>query len=173
MRRFSRRKRKIKKALKKIKAIWIIKAILYGLGIYSFFYSIREYSTTLISFSTVVWIGIITGIIASVIIERQIKYYLFSIILLGSLCTALLFKINRRFVHSQENKLKVRILSKVIKSPKIEHSRVTIEYNDFTRDIEIDNLQEYHIESAEFIVLTVRKGGLGYNIITYRELVDK
>jgi hypothetical protein len=172
MRRFSKRKRKVKRALKKIKAIWIIKIILYGLGIYSFFYSEREYSVTLVSFQTVIIIGIVSGIIASLVFERQYKYYLFSIILLGSLSTAVFFRFNKSFEHSAESKIKLRILDKAINSAKIDLTRVTIEYNDFNKDISIDSEQEYLMPAAAFIILTVHKGALGYNIITYRELVD-
>src|ERR1700744_2378643 len=89
--------REARKILRKIKPFWVFKIILYGLGIYAFFYSQREYIVTLISFQTVVTIGVVTGIIASILIERELKYYLFSIILLGSLCTAGLFKFNRVF----------------------------------------------------------------------------
>jgi hypothetical protein len=172
MRRFSKRKRKVKRALKKIKAIWIIKAVLYGLGIYSFFYSEREYSVTLVSFQTVVIIGIVTGVIAALILERDYKYYLFSIILTGSLATAVFFRFNKSFAHSVESKIKLRILYKAVNSAKVDLTRVTIEYNDFNKDITIDPEQEYLMPSAAFIVLTVHKGALGYNIITYRQLVD-
>jgi hypothetical protein len=173
MRGFSKRKRKVKRALKKIKAIWIIKAILYGLGIYAFFYSEREYAVTLVSFQTIVTIGLVTGVIAAFILERQYKYYLFSVILIGSLATAIFFKVNRSFAQTSETKLKrIRILDKAVMSAKIEHTRVTIEYDDFNKDIAIDREQEYLIPPSAFIVLTVRKGGLGYYIITYSELVD-
>jgi len=171
-RRRSRRPgRKVRRVLKKIKPIWIIKAILYGLGIYSFFYSEREYAVTMVSFQTTMIIGITSGVIASFIIERQYKYYLFSIILLGSLFTAVFFKVNRSFASSIEDKIKARILYKALKSPKIEHSRVTIEYDDFTKDIAIEHIEEYLMGPSEFIVLTAHKGGLGYYIITYKELV--
>jgi hypothetical protein len=163
--------RQVRKVVKKIKPIWIIKAILYGLGIYSFFYVEREYAVTLVSFQTIVTTGIIAGLIASIFLERQLKYYLFSIILLGSLCVAVLFKINRTFAHSQEIKIKPRILGKAMQSAKVEHSRVTIEFDDFNKDIPIEYIQEYLIGPSQFIVLTVHKGGLGYYIITYRELV--
>lgn len=165
--------RQVRRALRKIKPIWIIKIILYGLGIYSFFYCQREYPLTLISFKTVVTIGVIAGIIASLIIEREIKYYLFSIILLGSLGTGLLFKVNRTFVHKKEEKFKLRILDKAMRSPRLDHSQVTIEYDDFNRDIIIGGDQEYKFGPAQFVILTARKGGLGYYIITYKELAEK
>ena len=173
MGRFSRRKRKVTKTLKQIKVIWIIKGILYGLGIVSFFYCQKEYTSILISFKAVVISGIITGLIVSLIVERQLKYYLFSIILFGSLCLAIFFRVNRSLVHPREEKIKVRILAKMLRSAKTEHSQVTIDYNDFTRDIYIDGEQEHSIGPAQFIILTVRKGGLGYYIITYRELTSE
>ncbi|MFI5161409.1 MAG: hypothetical protein ACHQHN_09030 [Sphingobacteriales bacterium] len=145
--------------------------MLYGLGIYSFFYCQREYAVTLISFQTVVTIGVITGLIASIFLERELKYYLFSIILLGSLCMGAFFKLNRTFQHSQEVKIKARILNKTLQSAKIEKSRVTIEYDDFNKDIPIEYIQESLIGQSQFIELTVHKGGLGYYIITYHELV--
>jgi hypothetical protein len=163
--------RRGKRLVKQITLIWIIKAVLYGFGIYSFSYCQREYAVTLISFQTVVTTGIITGLVASIIIERELKYYLFSIILLGSLCTGILFKLNRTFQHAQEIRLKPRILAKAIQSAKIEKSRVTIEYEDFNKDIPVDYIQEYLIGPSQFIALTVHKGGLGYYIITYHELV--
>ena len=171
MRRLSRRRRKVNKVLKKIKVVWIVKAILYGLGVYAFLYCQREYASALISFKAIIIIGIISGIIASLIVEREFKYYLFSVILLGSLFTGILFKLNRTFVHAKEEKIKVRILDKAMRSAKTEHSAVTIEYNDFDRDIYIEGNQEHLLGPSSFIVLTVRKGGLGYYIITYKELV--
>lgn len=165
--------KKLRRALRKIKPIWFIKIILYALGIYSFLYCQREYPLTLINFKTVVTVGVVAGIIASLIIERELKYYLFSIILLGSLCTGILFKINRSFVHKREEKIKLLILDKALKSPRLDHSIVTIEYNDFNRDIPVEGDQDYKLTSAHFIILTVRKGGLGYYIITYKELVEK
>jgi uncharacterized membrane protein YeaQ/YmgE (transglycosylase-associated protein family) len=165
--------RQVRRALRKVKPIWILKIILYGLGIYSFLYCQREYPLTLISFKTVVIIGIISGFIASLIIEREIKYYIFSIILLGSLCTGILFKINRTFVHKKEEKFKLHILDKALRSAKLDHSQVSIEYDDFDRDIIIGGDQEYKLAPAQFIILTVRKGGLGYYIITFKELAEK
>ncbi len=136
---------KVSRVLKKIKPGWIIKAILYSLGVYSFFYVEREYAVTLISFQTIVITGIVTGFITSLFIERQLKYYLFSIILLGSLCVAILFKINRSFAQSKDVIIKPRILDKALQSAKIEHSRVTIEYDDFNKDIPVEYMQEYLI----------------------------
>jgi uncharacterized membrane protein YeaQ/YmgE (transglycosylase-associated protein family) len=121
----------------------------------------------------VVIIGVVSGIIASLIIEREIKYYLFSIILLGSLCTGILFKINRTFVHKREEKFKIHILSKALRSAKLDHSQVSIEFDDFDRDIVIGGDQEFKLAPAQFIILTTRKGGLGYYIITYKELTEK
>ena len=162
--------RRSRRTFKKIRPIWIVKIILYGLGIYSFSYCQKEYAVTLIGFQTVVIIGIITGVIASILIERELKYYLFSIILLGSLCTAIFFKLNHTFQHAQEIKIKPRILDKAIQSAKIEKSRVTIEYDDFNKDIPVDYIQEYLIGSSQFVVLTTHRGGLGYYIISYHEL---
>jgi hypothetical protein len=165
--------RQVRRALRKVRPIWIIKIILYGLGIYSFFYCQREYLVTLISFKMVVIIGVTSGVVASLIIEREIKYYIFSIILLGSLCTGILFKVNRTFVHKKEEKFKMHILAKALRSPKLDHSQVAIEYEDFDRDIIIGGDQEFLLTPAQFIILTARKGGLGYYIITYKELVEK
>ena len=162
---------KVSRFLKKIKPGWIIKAILYSLGIYSFFYVEREYAVTLISFQTIVITGLITGLLASLFIERQLKYYLFSVILLGSLCVAILFKVNRSFAQSTDIKIKTRILDKALQSAKIEHSRVTIEYDDFNKDIPVEYTQEYLLGPSQFIALTLHKGGLGYYIITYHEIV--
>jgi len=162
---------KVSRALKKINPGWIIKAILYSLGIYSFFYVEREYAVTLVSFQTIIIASLVMGVIASLFIERQLKYYLFSIILLGSLCVAILFKVNQSFARSADVKIKLRILDKALQSAKIEHSRVTIEYDDFNKDIPVDYAQEYWIGPSQFIVLTVHKGGLGYYIITYHEIV--
>jgi len=163
----------VRKALRKVKPVWILKLILYALGIYSFFYCQREYPATLISFNMVIIVGIVSGLIASLVIERNYKYYLFSIILLGSLCVGILFKLNRAFVHKDEEKIKLIILSKSLHSAKLEHSQVTIEYNGFNRDIVIGGDQEYRFTPAHFLILTVRKGGLGYYIITYKELSEK
>jgi len=171
-RRTNRTSRNVRKVLKKIKPVWIIKAILYGLGIYCFFYCKREYAATLVSFQTVVVTGIISGLILSFIIERQFKYYLFSIILFGSLFMAVLFKINRSFASSREEKIKAQILNKAVKSAKTEGSRVNIEYDDFSKDIDIERIQEYLMGPSDYIILTAHKGGLGYYIITYKELVD-
>jgi len=168
-----RTSRQVKKVLKKIKPAWIIKAILYGLGVYCFLYCKREYAVTLISFQTIVVTGIIAGLILSFIIERQFKYYLFSIVLFGSLFVATLFKVNRSFASNKEEKIKAQILNKAIKSAKTEGSRVTIEYNDFSKDIDIDRIQEYKMAPSDFIILTARKGALGYYVITYKELVDQ
>ena len=162
---------KVNRAFKKIKPAWIIKAILYSLGVYSFFYVESEYAVTLISFQTIIITGLVTGIIASLFIERTLKYYLFSIILLGSLCVAILFKVNRSFAHSAEINIKSRILDKALQSAKIEHSRVTIEYDDFNKDIPVEYTQEYLLGSSQFIALTLHRGGLGYYIITYHEIV--
>ena len=171
-RRSRRSRRQVRKVLNKIRPDVILKLIIYGLCLWSFFYSEDQYAATLVSFQTILIIGIVSGVIASFIIERQYKYYLFSIILLGSLFTALYFKINRTFASHTEEKIKARILYKALKSSKTEHSRVTIEYNDFSRDIDIERIQEYLMAPSDFIVLTARKGGLGYYIITYKELVE-
>ncbi|MBS1529542.1 MAG: hypothetical protein JSU01_04475, partial [Bacteroidetes bacterium] len=114
-----------------------------------------------------------TGLIASLIIERQIKYYLFSVILLGSLCMGILFKLNRTFVHKKEETLKLIILGKSLRSARQEHSIVTVEYNDINRDIIVDNVSESVLTPAHYLILTVRKGGLGYYIITDKELSEK
>lgn len=165
--------KKVTKALRKIKPVWILKFILYGLGIYAFFYCQQEYPTALVSFKNVIIIGIVSGVIASLIIERDIKYYLFSIILLGSLCTGILFKLNRTFVHKEEEKIKLIILDKSVRSVRQEHTIVTVDYDDFNRDIIISGAQESLIGPAHFLILTVRKGGLGYYIIVDKELVNK
>lgn len=164
--------RKVRKVLRKVKPAWILKFILYALGIVSFLYCQREYPTALISFKTVLIIGIVTGIIASVIIERQVKYYLFSVILFGSLAMGILFKLNRTFVHKKEETLKLIILGKSLRSARQEHSIVTIDYNDYNRDIIVDGFQENLIVPAHFLILTVRKGGLGYYIITDKQLSE-
>ena len=165
--------RQVRRALRKVRPIWIIKIILYGLGIYSFLYCQREYQLTLISFKTVVITGVVSGVIASLIIEREIKYYIFSIILLGSLCMGILFKVNRTFIHKKEEKFKMHILDKALRSAKLDHSQVAIEFDDFDRDIVIGGDQEFKLAPAQFLILTARKGGLGYYIITYKELAEK
>ena len=167
-----RSKRKSNRGKKKIKPALVIKLIIYGLGIFSYFYSQTQYANTLVAFfPTLLLIGLISGIISSLIIERTVKYYLFSIIFFGSLFTAIFFKLNTSFASSKEEKIKVRILYKALKSSSSDFSHVTVEYNDFNRDIEIDRSQDYMIGSAVFMVLTVRKGFLGYNIIEDKELV--
>ena len=172
-RRSSRSKHKVRKVLKKIKPSLILKLILYGLGIWCFFYSKDEYDATLISFRTVLITGLASGIILSLIIERSYKYYLFSIIFFGSLVTALLFKVNRTFASSSEGHIEARILNKTMESTRIDKSRVSIEYDGFERDIDIDRIQEFKMGPSDFILLTARKGALGYYIITYKELVEK
>lgn len=168
-----RRTRQTSRIIKKIKLVWIVKTIIYALGIYSFFYSERQFSVTLISNSTLITIGIILGLVASIIIERNYKYYLFSIIILGSLFTGIFFRLNVFFASRTEVKLKERILYKAMVSAKAEYSRVTIGYENYNKDIAISGDQEPLIGSAEFIIMTARKGGFGYYIITDRELVKK
>ncbi|HVV54858.1 MAG TPA: hypothetical protein VHC47_06020 [Mucilaginibacter sp.] len=165
-----RRKRQVKRFLRKVKLSWIIKGILYILGIYAFFYTMHQYEITLISISSLLTIGITGGILVSLILERKLKYYLFSIILFGSLCTAVFFWINREFSGSHEIKLHQRILYKALASPKVEHSRVTIAYDNYMKDIGIAHDEEYNVDSASFIILTVHRGGLGHYIISGTEL---
>ncbi|MBS1526781.1 MAG: hypothetical protein JST19_14075 [Bacteroidetes bacterium] len=165
-----RRKRTVKRIFKKIKAIWIVKGILYILGIMSFFYSQRQFEVTIISLSTVLTIGIVGGILVSLILERTIKYYLFSVIFFGSLCTAAFFWVNKELSSNNEVKLKQRILYKALASATIEHSKVTISFDSFTKDIPISSDQEFSIAPASFIILTVHPGGLGHYIIISSEL---
>jgi hypothetical protein len=172
-RRSSRSKHKVRRVLKKIKPALILKLMLYGLGIWCFFYSKDEYDTTLISFKAVLIIGLVSGTILSFIIERGYKYYLFTIILLGSLVTAAFFKVNRSFASSKEDHIEARILAKTLQSNKIDRSRVSIEFGGFERDIDIDRIQEYKLGPSDFIILTARKGGLGYFIVTYKELIEQ
>lgn len=164
---------KVRRVLKKIKPSLILKLILYALGIWCFFYSKDEYEATLVSFKAVVVVGLVSGTILSFIIERDYKYYLFSIIFFGSLVTALAFKVNRSFASSKEDHIDARILAKTLQSSKIDHSRVSIEYGGFERDIDIDRIQEYKLGASDFIILTARKGALGYYIITYKELIEQ
>jgi hypothetical protein len=147
--------------------------MLYGLGIWCFFYSRDEYDVTLVSFKAVLILGLVSGVILSFIIERDYKYYLFSIIFFGSLVTAAFFKVNRSFAGSREDHIEARILNKTLQSAKIDKSRVSIEYGGFERDIDIDRIQEYKLGSSDFIILTARKGALGYYIITYKELIEQ
>ena len=60
-----------------------------------------------------------------------------------------------------------------MESTRIDKSRVSIEYDGFERDIDIDRIQEFKMGPSDFILLTARKGALGYYIITYKELVEK
>jgi hypothetical protein len=172
-RRSSRSKHKVRKVLKKIKPSLILKLILYGLGIWCFFYSKDEYNVTLISFKEVLITGLVSGVILSLLIERDYKYYLFSIIFFGSLVTAFLFKVNRTFASNTEGHIEARILNKAMESAKTEKSRVSIEYDGFERDIDIDRIQEFKMGPSDFIILTARKGALGFYIITYKELIEK
>jgi hypothetical protein len=172
-RRSSRSKHKVRRVLKKIKPTLVLKLMLYGLGIWCFFYSRDEYDVTLVSFKAVLILGLVSGVILSFIIERDYKYYLFSIIFFGSLVTAAFFKVNRSFAGSREDHIEARILNKTLQSAKIDKSRVSIEYGGFERDIDIDRIQEYKLGSSDFIILTARKGALGYYIITYKELIEQ
>lgn len=172
-RRSSRSKHKVRRVLKKIKPTLVLKLMLYGLGIWCFFYSRDEYDVTLISFKAILILGLVSGVILSFIIERDYKYYLFSIIFFGSLVTAAFFKVNRSFASSREDHIEARILNKTLQSAKIDKSRVSIEYGGFERDIDIDRIQEYKLGSSDFIILTARKGALGYYIITYKELIEQ
>ncbi len=149
----------------------MLKFIIYAFGVFSYFYSQDQYAATLVSLQTLLIIGVVTGLISSLILERNYVYYIFTIVLFGSLFTAIFLKLNSSFADKKEGKVKVRILSKALKSVNTEHSHVTIEYNDIYRDIEIDRLQEYLLANSVFMELTVKKGGLGYDIITYSELV--
>ena len=166
-----RQKRKFRRFLRKVTPIAIIKGILYILGIYSFYYSQQQYEITIISLRTVLTVGIIGGLIVSLLLERRVKYYIFSIIFFGSLCTAAFFWVNKEFSGNAEVKLKQRILYKALVSKTVEHSRVTIIYDTFTKDIAISRDQEFNVGPASFIVLTVHPGGLGHYIIVYSELV--
>jgi len=172
-RRRSRPGYKIRRVLKKIPPGLVLKLILYGIGVWCFFYSEDQYEATLISFKAIVILGLTVGIILSLIIERRYKYYLFSILAFGSLGTASFFKVNRMLADSKEQHIEARILGKALQSARIEHSRVSIEYDGFSRDIDIERIQEYKMNASDFIDLTARKGGLGYYIITYKELVEK
>ncbi|HVW12805.1 MAG TPA: hypothetical protein VHB54_03235 [Mucilaginibacter sp.] len=165
-----RRKRQARRIFRKIKGIWIVKAVLYILGILSFFYTQRQYEVTIVSLSTLLTIGIVSGLLVSLILERNIRYYLFSIIFFGSLCTAAFFWVNKALSGSDEIKLKQRILYKALASPTIEHSKVTISFDSFTKDIPISSDQEFNIAQASFIILTVHPGGLGHYIIISSEL---
>jgi len=167
-----RSKSKTKRIFRKIKPLWLIKGILYALGLFSFFYSTRQYSVTLITDTTLLIVGLVSGILASLIIERNIKYYLFSIILLGSLCLAVFFRLNRQFVFKTEEHLKQRILYKAEALPGTSGaSMVTISYEGNNKDINIPGDRSFLIGRSSFVILTVRRGGLGFYIITNTELV--
>lgn len=172
-RRHSRSGYKVRKVFKKIKPALVLKLILYGIGVWCFFYSEEEYGSTLVSFKAIFILGLVVGIILSLIVERSYKYYLFSIICFGSIGTAFFFKMNKMFASDKEQHIEARILAKEMQSTKIENSKVSIEIEGFSRDIDIDRIQEYKMKSSDFIILTARKGGLGYFIITYKELVEK
>ncbi|MGZ3753072.1 MAG: hypothetical protein ACXVB0_24650 [Mucilaginibacter sp.] len=173
MHRRRKRTNRVNKLFKQVKVIWIVKAILYTLGIYSFIYAEHQHSLTLISTTTPIVIGIVSGLTVSLILERNYKYYLFSIIFWGSIFTAVFFKLNTIFASRDELKLKQHILYKALESAKIDYSRVTINYDGYNKDVGIASDQESIIGSSAFVILTVKKGGLGYFIITDTELAKK
>lgn len=152
------------------KPIWILKFILYAIGVYCFFYSQNQYEITLIGGQKIVLIGLVSGLIATLIIERDLRYYLISIALLGSICTAIFFKLNDGLAHSAETTSKHQILNKVLASHNSERSKITVEWDGLIKDVPIESEDQQMIVPSKFVTLTVKKGALGYYIITDKEL---
>lgn len=152
------------------KPIWILKFILYAVGVYCFFYSQNQYEITLIGGLKIVLIGLVSGLVATLIIERDLRYYVISIALLGSICTAIFFKVNNSLAHSSETVSKQQILDKTLAPHNNEKSKITVEWDGIIKDLPVESEDQQLIVPSKFVELTVKKGAFGYYIITDKEL---
>lgn len=161
----SRRKRQID-----FEPIRILKFILYAVGVFCFLYSQNQYEITLIGGQKILTIGIVSGLIVTLIIERDYRYYLVSIILLGSICTAIFFRLNCGLAHNSETTSKEQILNKTLSSQNSEKSKVTVEWDGFIKDVPIEPENRQLVVPSKFLTVKVKKGAFGYYIITDKEL---
>lgn len=80
MNRLADEKNERRKVQKRDTALSYIKVVLYVLGFLSCLYTLKQYNFTLIDFKTTFLIGFAPALLATFVLERNYKYYLFCVV---------------------------------------------------------------------------------------------
>jgi hypothetical protein len=154
--------------------LWYVKAFLYAFGLLTSLYTLKQYNFTIINFLTPLIIWLAGGLIISLILERNYKLYVWSIIFFGSFCMWIFFLTNTIFSNSQLIKQKELIIDKHFRTVGGRYSSwVIINYNGVAKNVYVDPENESDLKSSSYIILTLKKGAWGYWIIENRELVKQ
>jgi len=174
---FKRRaKLRVAKSLTKSKLGWK-KEFLRGLltlgGLFIVFgYPIWRFQSTLVPLSIPLICGVVFGLgVAAFVLKKYVTIWLLSvpiIIASGSLFCSLLFFINTVFADSKIVNIKVPITERY--RLRRGSPRVFIQYEGISKTLNVTGTEKELFDSAHYVMLSAKKGALGYYIIKDEEL---
>lgn len=180
-------KREIKKVVRRDNEVKVkrISKIIIWVSIFSIvpiLLSVMEYYKTIVDYKILISIYVFSGLLFGVITKNyfqrtlsdfKVKNHLFwSVIVSGAISTSVFFIINNTFSNIYSHSVKVPIIEihkKYSQKGSIIH--VTVEFLNFTKVIPFPYEDNSKVDSSNFVVLDVSKGGLGFDIIRDKNLV--
>lgn len=178
-------KKLIRKATEvKNRRVLIISFCGFILSLFISIYPYVQYHWTIIDYKIPLCIFIFSGVVFGWPIKNYLtdllKQNMFkaSLILFmvvsGSICTSLFFLINNFFSQTDEYALKGLIVGTYISSTRggMESVNAEVRFGNFTKMLSFPIEDKEKIDSSNFILLNVSKGGLGFEIIRDKTLVN-
>lgn len=171
MNRIARQKNERRIKAKREAALNYVKAPLYILGFILALYTLRTYNFTFIKWQTVFLIGVIPALLCAILLKVKLKEYGLALILWGIFFAGAFFIVNS-FSGEKPIKIKLNITDRYEGGSR-SSPHVTVEYNGIEKDVNVDINATQHFLTARYLLVTVKKGCLGYYHIESRELVMK
>lgn len=157
-----------KEKQKREKQLEWLNPVLFVAGFIAFLYVIMHSKHTFISPVTLCLIGLVPGIVLSLLMMKMFKKHgLYTVLLMGSLALAVFFGINETFSNDSA------IIKRRITNRSISHGKgsswVEIRYEGNTERLSVSR---DGIEEAAFVVLNIREGFWGYAYVDEYQLVS-
>ena len=150
------------------------------LSFISFIYSGRQYNLTIIKFEYVLALHIVIGLIIGKLTLKYkekfmakdfniLRHFIWTILVYGSIFSALFYLINRQFADKKEYKLSFEILERH-QTYKSSTNYTVISIQDFTKDINFPDNNITELKNSNYVTLTLSNGFFGFPVIINSKL---
>jgi hypothetical protein len=150
------------------KRLKIAEGIFWAISIVSAIYATRKLNNVFVSGWEVASVWVLSGIIVSVFLIKQMKAFWMGVLFSGAVFIAALLLINDMFSVGQPQSFKVPIKRKYHS-----HSRsgpkVDVEFAEVVNTVRADS--DLQVDSSSYVVLNMKRGYLGYYFIIDSKLV--
>jgi hypothetical protein len=134
-------------------------------------YSDLAYANTLISLLPVISIGVILGILISLLLPKALKLNLGVILLFAAALISLFFAINTNIGDGRSRNIKLQVVEKSTYSGRNASPYVSVNYHGFERRFPV--CAPAYVLTSKYVLLNIKTGCFGFEVINDYKLLAK